>query len=221
MTHDLIPLTVDPDHDQLAQVASMMNGERCVVVGSAPLRTRMAPVDHGEFVICVNGAISSVVGVPDLWVLNSKPSKAHLHLTMLQQGKGREVRHIAFLRGTIRPTEQDSLRHLRKLGCAWTSWSVIDKPIKRWLEESTCARQPGLGTACSAGIFSAALALWSGAANVRLVGLSWIPGYHYLPHTQTIRGHVVADQRAVQTLLDRHPGRLGGALIPKTMAVAS
>jgi len=130
------------------------------------------------------------------------------------------VKHVAFLRSPIRPTEDESLQRIRKMHAQYQSYSVIDKPIKRWLEELICDRQDGVGTACSAGIFSAALALWSGARRVRLVGMSWKAGYHYLPNVQTIRGHVTADERALHALMARYPGQLVGALVPK-VAVAS
>jgi len=220
----MVPLTTTPDKAQLQAFGAIVANRRCVVVGSAPLPTKHARTDPSEVVICVNGAISSVSGVPDVWVLNSKPSAASLHLTMCRQGANRAVKHVAFLRSPIRPTEDESLARLRKSGASLESWSVIDKPVKRWLEYEICDRQdhsPGVNTACSAGIFTAALALWSGASRVRLVGFSWSAGYHYLPKLQTIRGHVDADQRALRVLADRYPGLLIGAIVKTETAVAS
>jgi hypothetical protein len=220
----MLPLTTTPDQTQLEAFGAIVRNRRCVVVGSAPLPTKHARTDPGEVVICVNGAISSVAGVPDIWVLNSKPSAASLHLTMCRQGANRAVKHIAFLRSPIRPTEDESLTRLRKMGASCESWSVIDKPVKRWIEQTICDRRdhsPGVNTACSAGIFTVALALWSGASRVRLAGFSWSAGYHYLPKLQVIRGHVDADQRALRVLLDRYPGLLLGAIVPQAAAVAS
>lgn len=217
-----IPLTVDPDHAQIDQLRPRLAGQSCVVVGSAPLKTRRAVTEPGEYVICVNGSISSIAGTADLWLLNSKPNRSYLHLTMLQQGRGRSAVHVAFLRGPLEATERKTLGRLDKMKCRYTSWSVIDKPIKRWLEETICDRRlEGDQVACSAGVFAVALALWSGAARVRMVGFAWRAGYQYLASAPTTRrGHVESDRRALRALTARYPGRLEGALM-KDLAVAS
>lgn len=219
-----LPLTVTPDQGQIEPLRPLMMHRRCVVVGAAPLKTRRAVIQPGEYVIAINGSISSLDRCADLWLLNSKPNRTALHATMLRQGLGRACRHVALLRGPLEATEQETLRRLRKMGCQYETWSVIDKPIKRWLEERLCDRcEDGIAQpACSAGLFAVALALWSGAEHVRLTGFSWKAGYHYLRYVPTtIRGHVQSDGRGLRALLQRYPGRLSGAIVPRDLAVAS
>jgi hypothetical protein len=216
-----LPLSIAPDVSQIDRFGDLLRGQACAIVGAAPLRTPRAELEAGERVICVNGSISSVGSAPDLWLLNSSENRSALHLRMLQQAAGREARHVAFLRGSKVPTEPASIRHLHRVRCAIGGWSVIDKPIKRWLEESICDRPPrGVKPACSSGLFAAALALWCGAARVRLIGFSWKAGYHYVTVPRSVRrGHVDADRRALAALEARYPGRLAGALIAAPVAL--
>lgn len=220
----MIPLTTEPDPAQLARLTGAIAGRRCVVVGSAPLSTKTAAVEADEYIICVNGAISSVAGTADLWIVNSKAQDnptwhreiRALHRTMLEQGAGRSVRHVAMLRGPKRATEDATLAQLDQMQCRYETWSVIDKPIKRAFEEDVCGRK-GESDPCSAGVFATALALWAGAVGVRMVGFSFTPGYHYLKNSgrliARVRGHVEADTRALRRLATRYGTRLSGRLV--------
>lgn len=218
----MIPIAQTADGAQLERLVPLLEGRAVVVVGSAPLATRAAVLEPGELVVAVNGGISSLPGAADVWVLNSKlqdrpgdPLLKPLHRTMLAQGKGRTAGHLLLLRGPKVASERFTLATLDRLETVYHSWSVFDKSTKRWLEGQECNRVRD-NRPCSAGILAATIALVCGATAVRLVGFSFVPGYHYLPHTKPgawWRDHVEADKRALKALASRYPGRLAGALL--------
>ncbi len=220
-----IPIAISPDVSQIERVREFVDGRACVVVGSAPLPTPTAHVEPGEFVIAVNGGISSCPGAADLWVLNSKLQDKRgenvkpLHRSMIQQGKGRTAAHLLLLRGPKVASEQYTLDTLQALGTQHLTWSVLDKTTKLDFEKSLCERKET--KPCSAGIFSVALALHCGALHVRIVGLSFKPGYHYLPNAEPSawwRDHIEADQRALKALSARFGARLSGDILQKVAA---
>ena len=217
-----LPLAPVADPGQVDCLRAQIAGRACVVIGAAPLPTPTAPVDDAEYLIAVNGGISSAPRAVDLWVVGSKvwdkPGQMDarpMHQQMLAQATGRSVRYALLLRGPKEATEGHTLARLHQLRCTIEAWSVLDKPTKRWLEGELCARvddkQP-----CSSGMLAAAMALWCGAATVRLVGFSFThPGYHYLPRTpgqRWWRGHVPADRRALVALRRRFGLRVSGPI---------
>lgn len=221
-----IPLAMNADPLQVERVRDLIEGRACVVVGSAPLPTPFADVAETEIAIAVNGGISSVARAVDLWVVASRrqdrPGSGQikpLHKTMLHQAKGRTAGHALFLRGPKEATEKDTLAMLQQLGCRVGAWSVLDKPTKLWIEQDLCARAEK--EPCSSGILATAIALFCGAASVRLVGFSFTPGYHYLPGQRGPawwRNHVQADRRALRALQKRYGAQLAGAILQKVAA---
>lgn len=221
-----IPLAQSADFAQIERVREFVSGRRCVVVGSAPLSTQYAVIEPYETTIAVNGGISSLPGIADLWVVGSKaqdmPGAAMrpLHRTMLDQGKHGRVGHLLLLRGPKVASERGTLETLTRLHCSYSTWSVLDKPTKRWLEGELCARIDDKKP-CSSGLLAVAAALWCGAAAVRLVGFSLTPGYHYLPKERPQswwRDHVEADKRALVALTARYGSRLSGDLVQAVAA---
>lgn len=223
----MIPIAKVHDVTQIERIRPIVEGRACVVVGSAPLHTPKAEITYGECVIAVNGGISSLPGRADLWVLNSKqqdrpgdPNLKPLHREMLQQGKGASVGHILLLRGPKVASEEYTRGALDRLGCTYESWSVLDKVTKLAYEREHCGRVSDTRP-CSAGVLTVAMALWCGAAHVRMVGFSLSPGYQYLPHMTPQswwRDHVHADRKAVQILAARYGERLSGSLLEAVAA---
>lgn len=227
----MIPLATTPQPEQVEALRSYLEGRACVVVGSAPLKTRTASVQPDEVRMAINGGIASLPDRhADVWVLNSKAQDRpgsfqlrEMHALMLAQAERSATDHLLLLRGPKVASEKDTLETLRQRHAHWQTWSVLDKPTKRWLEGELCARVDDKAP-CSAGMLATACALWCGAASVRLVGFSLKPGYHYLPKAQPSRwwrDHVAADQRAIRALCQRYPGQLSGAIVPTDVAVAS
>jgi len=221
-----IPIPKSPDVAQIERVRELVEGRFCVVVGSAPLPTQTAEIVSGEFVIAVNGGISSLPGAADLWVLNSKLQDKRgenvkpLHKSMIQQGKGRTAGHLLFLRGPKVESEQYTIETLQAIGTQFLTWSVLDKVTKRDFEGKVCARVSDTRP-CSAGVLSTAIALYCGASSVRMVGFSFRPGYHYLPGAEPQywwRDHIEADKRALKALSTRFGSRLSGDILQKVAA---
>lgn len=221
-----IPIAKQPDVTQIEYLSTFVADRRCVVIGSAPLATRYAAIEAYERTIPVNGGISSVGGAVDLWVVNSKAQDAPgalirpLHKQMLEQGKGRNVGHLALLRGPKVASEQLTLKALASIKCRHETWSVLDKTTKRFIEGELCGRTDDKKP-CSSGVLTVAMALYAGAASVRLVGFSFAPGYNYLPKEKPQRwwrDHVDADKRALQALCARYGNRLSGDLVREAVA---
>lgn len=221
-----IPLATVADPQQVERVRDLIEGRACVVVGSAPLPSKTADVADTDVVIAVNGGISSVARAVDLWVVASRPQDKPgngtikpLHKTMLHQAKGRTAGHVLFLRGPKHASERDTLATLKLLGCQVHTWSCLDKPTKLFLESTLCARAEK--HPCSSGILATAIALYCGAASVRMVGFSFTPGYHYLPKERGAswwRNHIPADQLALKALRARYGAVLSGAIVEKVAA---
>lgn len=223
----MIPLAKHAERAQVERLIPLVDGRHCVVVGSAPLPTRYADISADEVAIPVNGGISSVAGLVDIWVLNSKAQDAPgavirpLHQTMLRQGSNRSVGHILFLRGPKVASEALTMATLKRQRVSWSSWSVLDKPTKRWLEGELCGRLDDKKP-CSSGILAVAAALWCGAASVRLEGFSFEPGYHYLRNQRPEswwRDHVAADRRALTSMRHRYgSSHLVGPIMRRSVA---
>lgn len=219
-----LPIATAPDPQQVEALRPFVEGLRCVVVGSAPLATKHADIGADEIRIAVNGGISSIAGPVDIWVVNSKAQDQPgalirpLHKLMLQQGAHRNVRHVLMLRGPKVASEGWTRAYLRGLRCDFSSWSVLDKPTKRWVEGELCGRKDDKKP-CSSGILTAACVLWAGAASVRLAGFSLDPGYHYTTERPQSwwRDHVAADMRALIALNKRFGQNL---TINRRLAVA-
>jgi hypothetical protein len=223
-----IPIATAYDPAQVERVRDLIAGRACVVVGSAPLSTKTAEIADGELVIAVNGGISSVAGAVDLWVVASRPQDKPgnatikpLHKTMLHQAKGRTAGHVLMLRGPKAKdaSEQHTLAMLETLGCRVGTWSVLDKPTKLHIEKTLCERRDK--EPCSSGILATALALYCGAAAVRMVGFSFVAGYQYLPKERPAawwRNHIPADKRALRALQARYGSVLSGAILDKVPA---
>jgi hypothetical protein len=215
----VIPVATEADRRQLDALIPLLNGRACVVVGSAPRKTPVVDLFDGEVSIAVNGGISSLTGEVDLWVVGSKPydvseTSGHRqrHRDMLDQCRKRVVKRALFLRQPKAASEPLTLERLQARDCVVRQYSCLDKPTKRWLEGEYCGRKDDKQP-CSSGVLAAAIALWCGAASVRLEGFSLKPGYHYLPKVRPEawwRNHIDADRRALRLLRQRFHSRIMG-----------
>jgi hypothetical protein len=209
-----------PAQTTLEQLALALAGLPVTVLGAAPL-AKDAPAYVESKVLAVNGGISSVKGNPDVWVVNSRssqfdqwgPARRRLAHLMLKQGAGKRIPLAVFL---AREPEapRTTLDILRQYGTTVERWAMLTQIDRRILEAQSGAR-PHKDTkdAMSAGVTAAAFALLAGAAEVRLLGFSWNPGYAYLPGERIdARGHVPADQAALRYLQARYGTRLQHSL---------
>ncbi len=197
------------------QLAAVVKGRACVVVGAAPLA---APFNQGDVVVVgVNGGISSTVRC-DVWVVNARSAndatvggrKGRLHRLMVEQAAGRDVPLAVFL-----TKDERAGPHLRQVLARQQTrvGTVLElaQPERVGLETAAGARDGSLEKhALSAGLSATALCLLAGAASVRLVGFSWTPGYAYAPKDPavTARGHEHGDKVALRLLEARYGAQL-------------
>ena len=210
----------DPAQRALEALALALAGEPVTVLGAAPLGQH-DPVSVEGKLVAVNGGISSVRGDPDVWVVNSRssqfeqwgPSRRRLAHLMLKQGAGKVIPLALFL---AREPEapKTTLGLLRTYGTHVMQWHMLTQLDRRLLEAQSGVRSDkNAKDALSAGITAAAFALLAGAAEVRLLGFSWDPGYAYLPGERIdARGHVPADMRGLTLLQTRYGTRLQHSL---------
>jgi hypothetical protein len=197
-----------------------LSGDPVTVLGAAPLSRHDPPFVDGRL-LAVNGGIASVKGNPDVWVVNSRssqfeqwgPTRRRLARLMLQQAAGKTIPLAVFL-----AREPEAPRYtldiLRSQGTTVQAWHMLTQLDRRLLELQSGARDDkNAKDAMSAGVTGAAFALLAGAAEVRLLGFSWSPGYAYLPGERIdARGHVPADQAALRRLEARYGTRLQHSL---------
>lgn len=210
----------DPAQRTLEALALALAGEPVTVLGAAPLGKDDPATVEGRLV-AVNGGISSVRGNPDVWVVNSRssqfeqwgPSRRRLAHLMLKQGAGKAIPLAVFL---AREPEapKTTLALLSGYGTHVMAWHMLTQIDRRLLEAQSGVRtDKHAKDALSAGVTAAAFALLAGAAEVRLLGFSWNPGYAYLPGERIdARGHVPADMRGLTLLQARYGTRLRHSL---------
>ena len=202
-------------------IMRILRANHVTVVGSAPLSAEEhLHIEHAGKLVCVNGSISSTSRIPDVWVLNShhydsarymdplawSEERKALHEAMMQQSRGRSVRHVLFLLKDDSP-EQTILR-LREQGVTWRAYTALNPGQK--LDVVTRAGVKTFSTALniSAGLFGLCLALNSGAAHVNLVGFSFGNDYAYLSSVPPdTRKHISQDQVALSDLAANHGSR--------------
>jgi hypothetical protein len=210
----------EPAQRALEGLALTLAGEPVTVLGAAPLG-KDDPLSVEGRLLAVNGGISSVAGDPDVWVVNSRssqfeqwgPSRRRLARLMLKQGAGKRIPFALFL---AREPEAPgyTLDILRSQGTTVERWDMLTQIDRRLLEHQSGVRDDeNAKGALSAGVTAAAFALLAGAAEVRLLGFSWAPGYAYLPGERIdARGHVPADMRGLKLLQARYGTRLQHSL---------
>lgn len=196
-----------------------LQGRPCVVVGSAPGPVSVA---SGEAVVVVNGAISSVSGVPDLWFLSgrSRPvnwgsDRVRWNQVMVSQGTNRHVRCIVW-REILAGGVQAMTRRLAEQGTTFDRDVGLSLDWRRTLETTTFperAHYAGQGgprpLGLSMGLLAVVMAVWAGAPRVRMAGFSWRAGYAYLTTGGPIvRGHLQADEDGLARLVVRYGDRI-------------
>ncbi len=205
-------------------VKRILRANRVTVVGSAPLSPVAAQhlQSTSNKIVCVNGSISSIERTPDLWLLNSRqyddfiylnpavwpPWRQALHDRMMEQGTGRNVRHILFLLKNDHPNQ--TIDRLKALDVKWRAYSTVHGGIRTDLTRKAGVQKFSTAFNISAGLFGAALALALGASHVTLIGFSFSNDYAYLTETPThaARLHIEQDQEALAEIQNKNGDRL-------------
>jgi hypothetical protein len=140
-----------------------------------------------------------------------------LHRTMMAQAANRHVRVVGFMTRQAK-AEDYTAAWLRELKTTFEHSLVLARTDRELLEVKTGVRTVAMNRdACSAGVFGVIVALWAGAAHVRMEGFSFEKGYHYLPGhklPENCRAHVQGDRLALRQIAALYPGRVDGALVP-------
>lgn len=201
---------------ELPALRPIVEGKRCLVIGSAPLESEMH-VETGDCLIVVNGAISTFTHwAPNIWILNARKNpelgwsntRRFLNATMQQQGAGRHVGALVTLPIGLPGDSEATLERLQRQGTTWNLWVECSRAVRERVTFDAGAFRDRdssrLGT--SAGLFGVCLAAWLGARAIELHGFSFTAGYAYLPADQVpvnSRGHVRGDKAAIANLVTR------------------
>lgn len=204
-------------------IRSIIRANHVTVVGSAPLTAsaQLAIQDPDTKIICVNGSISSVQRIPDIWFLNSRqydeyiytnpdiwpPWRQELHERMMQQATNRTIRHILFLLKNDHPNQ--TIDKLRSLNVKWRAHSVINSGVRTDFTRRAGVHKFSTAFNISAGLFGLALSLALNAKHVTLCGFSFSNDYAYLPETPSnaARLHIAQDQEALPELQAKNGDR--------------
>lgn len=205
----------------LATIQRILRANDVIVVGSAPLQPEVKALaeDPTFKLICVNGSISNVNRVPDVWVLNSRnysdpvytntelwpEDRRKLHDIMMQQAYGKSARHILFFLKNDTPA--DTIQRLQDSGCTWRAHSTLHAGMRTDLIRKAGVHRFSTAFNVSAGLTGACIALAYKAKSVTLVGFSLDnPNYSYLTTTPPdTRKHLPQDTEALSELQAKHP----------------
>ena len=201
----------------LSTIKRILRAGHVTVLGSAPLsQYELDCIASADRLICVNGSISSVNRIPDIWVLNSHhydgplwkdpnrwpDERRHLHDKMMQQSSGRSARHICFLLKDNSPDQ--TIARLQANNVTWRAHTALNPGQKMNIAVRAGVRKFATALNTSAGLFGLCLALACKSRSVTLCGFSYTNDYAYLttvpPDT---RKHITQDQEAISDLTAR------------------
>ena len=202
----------------LATIKRILRASHVTVIGSASLSQREHELIRlSDRLICVNGSISSIERVPDVWVLNSreydtKPyvtfsdERKRLHEAMMVQSINKASRHILYLLKNGRPDQ--TIARLKQNGVKWWGQTILSTREKTNLVCKAGVKRFSTAFNTSAGLFGLCLALTSDAAHVNLCGFGFDNDYAYLSEVPPdTRKHIPQDLEALSDLIAIHPHR--------------
>ena len=188
------------------RLESLLQHRRCCIIGSAPGGTLPAKRPGDRF-ICVNGSVhaAGTLGIPqpDLTAITGYATHPKLVNLMgsLTAWHARKTTELVFV------ANGDSERHARDLfaqaGFGFDHFTSLTPWERAAIIRDATGLDLGLGPRdkrISMGSFAVTLAIWGGAAEVVLCGMSLHGGHSHLPG-QTPRHHVPGDTRFFNHLL--------------------
>lgn len=188
-----------------ARMQSLFRGRRCCIIGSAPGGT--LPARHpGDRVLCANGSVHAAaqLGVPepDLTAITgfaTHPKLVHA-LDNRTAWRGRRTRELVFVANG--ETEDNARKLFAETGFSYGCFTTLTPWERAAIIREAIGLDLGLGPRddrISMGGFAATLALWGGAAEIVLCGMSLHGGHRHLPNN-TPRHHVPGDTRFFEHL---------------------
>lgn len=194
------------------RLRGIYTGQKVLVVGSAPdpVAPDLRSIDK---TICVNAsswnARAMGIGLSDMTVVagfSTRPDKpARVETQKVWQGLA--TRDLLFIEAGA--TAAEGRRVLDQCGFGYDSFASITPIGRAAIIGEVCGQELGLGKRddrISNGIFAAALAMWAGAREVVLSGISMNGGHAYMAEA-TPREHQAGDD-AFLRLASSLPARL-------------
>lgn len=175
-----------PDYTRLRQeMATMFQGRRCVVIGSAPIVGEIERRDD-DVAICVNGSFHNAarLGIADphllfitSYIFTQGNRAAQMVYRMLH---GKNFQTCVVLSGTL--SFEASRAGMAEAGASYRGIHHISSHERAALVGEVCGAELGFGKLedrVSTGITTAICALWAGAREVYLAGFSLAGGHSY------------------------------------------
>jgi hypothetical protein len=188
-----------------------LKGKRCLVLGSAPDTRVPRPGDYDRC-ICINGSpfVAHASGIAvDLVIMVgfTTAMKKDISALSIEKLKDLQARDLLFI------SAGDALEHalavLESVDFRFQSYSQMNALERAAIVGELCIEELGLGQRddrISNGVFAVVLALWCGAAEVIVSGISLSGGHAYAAGTQ--RDHQNGDRRCLMILAERFADRL-------------
>lgn len=175
------------------------SGKRCLVVGSAPSAI-LPPAASFDACICVNGSPWTLrkmgMGCPDMTVVAGWSTRTDKPVRLETQRiwRGLETRRLFFIETGA--TAEEGRRVIDACGFRYETFQSIAQIERSVIIGDVCGRELGWGKRddrVSNGIFSAILAIWGGASEVIIAGISVGGGHAYIKE-ETPREHQQGDE---------------------------
>jgi hypothetical protein len=188
------------------RLATLFRDRRCVIIGSAP-KAALPLRQSGDRFLCANGSVhaAGALGVPepDLTAITGFATHPKLvnHLDNRSAWRGRKTKELVFVANG--DTEANARKLFAETGFTYGGFTTLSPWERAAIILEATGLDLGLGPRderMSMGAFAATLAIWGGAAEIVLCGISLHGGHAHLPD-DTPRHHVPGDSRFFKHLL--------------------
>lgn len=194
--------------DLKTRLNDQLNGKSCLVLGSAPC-AKLPSSEDFSICLCVNGSpfIANKHSIPvDLTVLVGFTTSMKKEISALSMEKLRGIHSRELLFISAGDSIENCVVKLREKDFTFDGISEIDPLERAAIIGMVCGEELGLGKRddrISNGVFTIVLALWAGAKNVIISGISLEGGHDYAKDTP--RYHLNGDTRCLTLLAQRYP----------------
>jgi hypothetical protein len=188
-----------------ARLRTRFSGARCIIIGSAP-NLVAPPRRPGDCCLCANGSVQAALALgisePDLTVITGHATNLSNAVSRanVKAWQGRQTSELVFI--VNGDTEAHAQQLFADTGFGYRHFTALDIYERAVIIEDVTGIDAGVGARddrISMGVFAAVLAMWGGAAEIVLCGLSLQGGHSYIA-SSTPRHHVAGDSRFFECL---------------------